>query len=239
MNYININQYKIIKSLYSFFNKKNVLYSALFIAVLFHVSGSIGMLTQSRDWFIDMTPLTFIVMALLIYITDTSGSIFFKESFIVAFCIGFSAEIIGVNTGLLFGSYQYDSSLGIKVLNTPILIGLMWFMTIYGIANFAYYLNEKMSASLRIENHRFFWGILAGVITTFFDYILEPAAIKLGYWSWSDEVIPWKNYLSWFLISSIIYLILFHRKVRIDINYFAILLVAIQVFFFLFVRTFL
>jgi putative membrane protein len=35
---------------------------------------------------------------------------------------------------------------------------------------------------------------------TFFDYLMEPAAIKLGYWVWQGSVIPFQNYLAWFVL---------------------------------------
>ena len=45
-----------------------------------------------------------------------------------AFVIGLVTEIIGVNTGLLFGTYSYSSILGPKLFNVPLIIGLNWVM---------------------------------------------------------------------------------------------------------------
>lgn len=46
-------------------------------------------------------------------------------------------ELIGVNTGLLFGTYQYGENLGIKVFGVPFLIGINWGVITFLTANIA------------------------------------------------------------------------------------------------------
>ena len=46
--------------------------------------------------------------------------------------------------------------------------------------------------------------LAASILMTFFDFIMEPAAIKLNYWSWLTTTIPLQNYLAWFVISFIL-----------------------------------
>ena len=41
---------------------------------------------------------------------------------------------------------------------------------------------------------------ITGALMTAFDYVMEPAAIRLGYWSWSGGEVPLANYLGWFTI---------------------------------------
>jgi putative membrane protein len=48
------------------------------------------------------------------------------------------------------------------------------------------------------------------------DILIEPVAIALDFWEWSEGSIPLKNYLGWFVISSILQ-ILFHL-LRFDKN---------------------
>ena len=43
---------------------------------------------------------------------------------------------------------------------------------------------------------------------TFFDIIMEPAAVELNYWLWQDSIIPFYNYFCWFLFGSIFSFIL-------------------------------
>ena len=44
----------------------------------------------------------------------------------LVYIITFFSEWIGVNYGLLFGSYSYGNSLGFKIGGVPLLIGLNW-----------------------------------------------------------------------------------------------------------------
>jgi bisanhydrobacterioruberin hydratase len=67
---------------------------------------------------------------------------------------------------------------------------------------------------------------------------MEPVAVKLGYWQWKTEVIPFYNYLCWFVISMGL-LTVFHFCNFSKQNKFAIHLLLIQAMFFLLLRTFL
>ena len=40
--------------------------------------------------------------------------------------IGFLIEALGVNTGKIFGEYVYGKSLGFKISETPVIIGINW-----------------------------------------------------------------------------------------------------------------
>ena len=46
--------------------------------------------------------------------------------------LGFGVEVIGVETGLLFGDYEYGSGLGPKVLKVPMLMGVLWWILLLG-----------------------------------------------------------------------------------------------------------
>jgi len=76
-------------------------------------------------------------------------------------------------------------------------------------------------------------------LAVLFDYLMEPVAIKLGYWQWLDKgEIPLYNYICWFIISMIL-LYIFHRLTFGKQNKFAVNLLLIQAMFFLLLRTFL
>ena len=76
----------------------------LFIAILFHFTGVLGILfTPYRDWFIANTPLTLILMGILLAASQEKIEKGFVLFFLLAFVTGMVTEMIGINTGILFG----------------------------------------------------------------------------------------------------------------------------------------
>jgi putative membrane protein len=224
-------------------SKQNI---ATSLAILFHVSGLLGILcTPYKDWFIQNTPLNLCLMTvLLVWVQPAKGFSFFLF-FLIAFAIGIGTEIIGVNTERLFGSYQYGNILGPKFKAVPWLIGLNWFVVVFCSACVMQEIHEwtkrkmqntgtempKTVATLSL--------ILDGaLLATFFDWIMEPVAMKLGFWQWKNGEIPFYNYTCWFAISLLLLLLLqrmrFHKA-----NHFAVHLFIIQLLFFMALRTFL
>ncbi len=106
---------------------------------------------------------------------------------------GYLIEVLGVLTGHVFGSYAYGATLGPKVFETPLIIGINWMMLIYCV--FAI-----------MEPARLFWPlkVLSGaVLMVAYDVVLEPVAIRLDMWNWAGGEIPLQNYQAWFIISVI------------------------------------
>jgi len=226
--------------------KINKYHVATFIALLFHVSGFIGMFTTKRNWFIENTPLNLFIMFCLIIWTHPGKNGAFVAFALIAFATGMVTEIIGVNTSLLFGKYEYGKVLGPGILKVPWLIGINWFTVIYccGIAIVEmqqWFLSKSPGAeTLLSPGARMFSFIADGaLLATFFDFILEPVAVKLGYWTWlGDRNIPFSNYLCWFLISALL-LTVFKLLSFPARNQFAVHLLIIEMLFFSALRTFL
>jgi putative membrane protein len=78
----------------------------------------------------------------------------------------------------------------------------------------------------------------SALLAMFFDWVLEPVAVELGYWTWADGIIPWFNYATWWGVSAVI-MLFFHFLPFRKHNLFAVHLLMIQVMFFLLLRTFL
>ena len=76
------------------------------------------------------------------------------------------------------------------------------------------------------------------LLATFFDWIMEPVAMKLGFWQWRNNDITFYNYFCWFMISALL-LLLFRRFSFARPNHFAVHLFIIQALFFLTLRTYL
>ena len=111
----------------------------------------------------------------------------------ISFLWGFLIEVIGVNTGVIFGSYSYGPFLGPKILDTPLLIGMNWAMLLYATACTINILIKKSPHILK--------AVLIALFVTGLDYLIEPGAIKMQYWTWSEVAPPLQNYIAWFLIA--------------------------------------
>jgi uncharacterized membrane protein len=132
---------------------------------------------------------------------------------------------VGVNTGWLFGAYAYGPVLGPKVWSTPLLIGVNWYIV-------TAICNEVVWRLLPQRTPNLLGAALAALGCTALDYLIEPGAIDLGYWTWADGLPPFKNYMDWFGVSFVISLA-YPRLMRPALrNSFAPWLLGLQVLFF-------
>jgi putative membrane protein len=192
-----------------------------------HVSGAIGIAFFNRAFFVGYTPLNLFLMFILLIWNETELHLGLLKAFLFAFGAGLFTEIIGVNTGILFGSYHYGEVFGEKIFGVPLLIGLNWFCIVYA----AYQVVVLFQKSWQLN--RVGIAIMTAVLATIFDWIMEPVAIKLGFWQWHTAEIPFLNYACWFGISFII--ALFFNWVGIKKNNpFALYLFFTQLLFFVF-----
>jgi len=219
---------------------------AVFIAILFHVSGAIGMLfTDYKDWFIQNTALNLMIMLVLLFWMQPQKNLSFYLFFSIAFLVGMATEMIGVNTGKLFGHYKYGTVMGPKLNGVPFLIGVNWFVVVFCsgviVTKFNSWVEEKyLLAGVVIKPwiQQVSFVVDAALLTTFFDFILEPVAIHLQFWQWQNNSIPLYNYLCWFVISALL-LLVFRQLQFSKHNHFAVHLFIIQFLFFVALQIFL
>jgi len=224
-------------------SKQNI---ATFLAILFHVSGLIGILfTPYKDWFIRNTPLNLCLMvALLVWNQPKINTSFFLFA-MIAFITGMGTEMIGVQTGRLFGDYQYGTVLGPKFNGVPWLIGLNWFTILFCSGSVMIQMQQWFRKKFEKEGSEMPSAITAAsliidgaLLAVFFDWVMEPVAMKLGFWQWTNSEIPFYNYLCWFIISALL-LIVYRWCSFTRPNNFAVHLLIIQLLFFLALRTYL
>ena len=183
-----------------------------FFAILtiwaFQIFGAIGILFWNREWFINMTPFTLLLYFIIIYSRDldSRNKVFFL---LLTFSWGIFSEIIGVNTGLIFGSYEYGKTLGFQVLNVPLVIGINWVVTTVICGTIASQL--KVKASLQI--------LIAIILMLILDGLIEPVAPKIDMWSFNHEkgIAPLSNYITWALVSLPLQSYLILKKLRFNI----------------------
>jgi putative membrane protein len=148
----------------------------------------------THDLMIDLTPIFLLLMGFSVILP-----VFLKKNWktiswlVVIYLITLSIEIIGVKTGLVFGSYEYGDTLGFGLMGVPLVIGFNWTIIIIG----------TVSISNIVVKNRLLSAVIAGFMATFFDIILEPVAIELDYWTWEGGTIPMQNYAAWFLIATV------------------------------------
>lgn len=218
---------------------------AVSIAILFHVSGFIGIaFTPYKNWFVQTTWFNLLLMAVLLIYNNQDNNKHFWGFAAISFGIGYLVEVIGVNTGLLFGNYTYGQPMGFKLFSVPVLIGLQWFVTIYCCGVITYnvqrWIEKRVLKETGKEPEMQHYGkvqivsliIDGALLAVIFDYGLEPIAQKLGYWTWYNNKIPFYNYACWFFISVVLLALL--RKFKFNkVNHFALHLYIIQLLFFL------
>lgn len=200
-------------------------YVSVFLALLVHVSGAIGMSFYDKAFFVAFTPVNLLLMLFLLIWNEEKLTKPFTWAIVVAGITGIASEMTGVHTGLLFGHYQYGEVLGFKFMEVPLLIGLNWFCIVYC----AYAIVLKLSGT---NTNRWLLAAGTGLLATLFDWIMEPVAVKLGFWKWENDIIPLYNFICWWIISMLIGLFFFNIRLKAE-NPFAIYLFIIQFLFFL------
>ncbi len=204
------------------FTEKN--YSSIALITLFHIIGFAGFANEPLVYlFKKLVPFHLLLMLGIILWNNTSWNKHFIRFSIFIFLFSFLIEMIGTNTGLIFGKYSYGDTLGIKLWDTPLMIGVNWFLLVIGVGSALSY--------LRIKNKLFSASIGASILTLL-DFFIEPVAIKFDYWLWYSGDIPFQNYLAWWVLS-FTFILIFNRLHFNKQNIIASFLLLIQFLFFI------
>ncbi|MGY6558898.1 MAG: carotenoid biosynthesis protein [Nitritalea sp.] len=176
---------------------------AMYLLALMHLAGVVGMSVPAlQPIFQLLTPFHLLacLLALLYFHRDWSlGFVFFLSA---SFIIGFGSEVMGVKTGFPFGSYSYGPVLGWQLWEVPILIGVNWMLLVY------------ISAHVvrRFAAQKYLQVILASTLMVLLDFLIEPVAIALDFWSWENTAVPVSNYIGWFGVAVLIQAIYAYSK---------------------------
>ena len=135
--------------------------------------------------------------------------------FVIIFILGYLIELIGVQTGYLFGQYEYQESMGPLAFGTPLVIGATWYATVAGAANVSRFVKAPVLSQ----------SVLAGCLAVIMDMLIEQVAVPYGLWQWAAGEIPLYNYLCWFIFGtlfSLIYLKMNNNKNKVAVHLFMI-----------------
>lgn len=196
----------------------------LFFIALFYITGAFFLTSNNLNFrFFEYS--FFIILFNFLIVIIFQKNKFNKEFllfFILFYLFFFFIEVLGVKTGKIFGSYSYGKSLGFKIFETPVLIGLNWIFLIY--LTFAFSELFKISDKFKI--------ILGSLLMLFYDFILEKVAPLMGLWFWEGNSVPFLNYFSWFIFALISHFILRFFKFEIK-NIFAVFIYFLHIIFYL------
>ena len=195
--------------------------------IVFYIVGVvIHLVAYSRPYAIALTPLVLLGFGCWVF-RDAARPL--NRTFLVwsilTYIVTLFLEIAGVATGAVFGSYEYGESLGFKVMGVPLVIGFNWLLIILG-------LSALVGRKIR---NAFMAAVITAALCVLFDYVMEPVAIRLDYWTWEGGDIPMQNYAAWGLIAFAAALAYNLLKIKVDYRVPAAY-VMVQFVFFLILR---
>ena len=165
------------------------------IVVILYVVGTaahlyrptLGLMTAMTPWFLLACGLAVIWPSI-----RTGGKRFLIWGAVV-YVVTFFLEALGIATGLVFGEYIYGPTLGVAAFGVPLVIAFNWAVVVYGAVRMAG----------RRKRSDIMTAVMTGAVATMFDWIMEPVAIRLDYWTWAGGDIPLQNYFAWFVIATV------------------------------------
>ena len=120
----------------------------------------------------------------------------------LVFAIPYASEFVGVLTGVPYGAYAYT---GLE----PWLFGLVPFFIFIAWINITYLVISTTTWGLGRSS---LWlAPLDGLLAAAWDVIVDPLAVRAGYWRWLSSGglygVPLSNFLGWFLVVSLLSLV--------------------------------
>ena len=170
--------------------------SSIFIIWLFTISGILGVLSSYEEWFLSLTPLSLLLSFLMIlwHMEPFRPKILLALS--IPFFLGFITEALGVNYGLIFGTYVYGENLGVKVFGVPLMICINWALLTVATADVARSFIKNIVVS----------SMLGAILMTGLDLILEVSAPRFDFWEFENGVVPLQNYIGWLVTAFVAHL---------------------------------
>lgn len=163
------------------------------VLLIFYAIGTIGIILNPLN-FARLTPLNLLLTMVAVMWMHPVKSIFFFVQLLFLFFASYSLEYVGVNTGLIFGKYTYGESLGVKIGNTPLLIGINWIIVVYS----SLHLVQTASKKLNIKLNALTAAAIGGLLMVILDLLIEQVAPKLDFWAFENLEVPLQNYTAWF-----------------------------------------
>lgn len=208
---------------------------AILVAVVLHLAGLLFAKVFDELFFMAIG-LHLVLMAVLLVLTTNRGKKQLLGFFTICYITSMIVEIVGVRTGLVFGTYYYGEVLGPKLLNVPLVIGVNWFVVIYCSAMCMNAIDRFLGKLRMRDMNEWIWIAGGALLATLFDALLEPAAVRMQMWYWPEGQPPLLNFMAWFALSALL-LSAYRRLDRFALNQFAVNLFFIQAIFFVIIQS--
>lgn len=163
------------------------------VLIIFYTIGTIGISLNPID-FAKLTPFNLLLTLIAALWMHPLKNVFFFVQLLFLFFASYILEFIGVNTGMIFGKYVYGEALGIKIGNTPLLIGINWIIVVYS----SLHLVQTTSKKFNIKLNAITAAAIGGFLMLILDCLIEPVAPKLDFWAFENLIVPIQNFTAWF-----------------------------------------
>ncbi len=122
----------------------------------------------------------------------------------LAALVGFAwgIELLGVNTGIPYGAFEYQVALGPMLFgDIPLALPVFYFPILLNS-----YLLGVLALGQYAERLTIRYPVVVGFVLLL-DFILDPGALQLGFWTWEHPGayygVPLSNFAGWILSGSI------------------------------------
>jgi putative membrane protein len=196
---------------------------AILFLVIIYAVGFVGIGLGLMPDLVYGTPVNLLISLVVVLFFDTHKAKSLLWFGLLVFILGYGIEVIGIQTGKIFGTYSYGDILGFKLWNTPLMIGINWLLLVITAGNLVDQIFSKNSQYLKI--------VIAATLMLFLDYLIEPVAIHWTMWVWENIEVPLQNYIAWWLIAAVMFTIYYYFLGK-QVNKVASAVFIIQVGFF-------
>ncbi|MBM4159516.1 MAG: carotenoid biosynthesis protein [Ignavibacteria bacterium] len=136
-----------------------------------------------------LTPFVMVAVGVTAFVSTYELNLKSVAAGVTVLLVTFLSEASGANLGFPFGEYAYTDRLGPKLLDVPLVIPFAWL----GVLVPAWISSGHFLKFKKV--------VVASILVTVFDAIMEFAADALDLWHWKGGLPTELNYISWFVIS--------------------------------------
>ena len=173
--------------------------ATVIVISFYYLVGIVGLsIPVTESLFRALVPFTLLCSLYCLWLFHEQADLRIYLAGLAVFLTGFLVEAVGVNTGAVFGDYVYGKTLGVKIWNTPLMIGVNWLLLIY----------SCWALTGIFTGNRWLRYLAGSALMVLYDIALEPVAIRLDMWNWHDEAVPFQNYAGWFFASLLMFVML-------------------------------